>query len=71
MKKLLYIGLITVGALGFTACGGENKSAETDANETVVEKDTVSAEYKVEEKVVETDTTTRTTTVEADSTDKK
>lgn len=70
MKKFLYISFITLGTLGFTACG-DNKPAETDANETVVSKDTVATEYTVEEKVVEIDTTTHTSTVEKDSTDKK
>ena len=61
----MYVGLIVLGTLGFSSCGGD--AAKTES-ETVVSKDTVSTEYKVEEKTIEVDTNTTTTTIEKDST---
>jgi hypothetical protein len=66
MKNVMYVGLIVLGTLGFSSCGGDANKSES--SETVVDKDTVATEYKVEETTVEHDTNTTTTTVEADST---
>ena len=63
----MYVGLIVLGTLGFSSCGGDAAKTESES-ETVVSKDTVATEYKIEEKTVETDTNTTTTTVEKDST---
>lgn len=65
MKNVMYVGLIVLGTLGFSSCGGDSTKNES---ETVVDKDTVATEYKIEEKTVEHDTNTTTTTVEMDST---
>lgn len=65
MKNVMYVGMIVLGTLGFSSCGGD--AAKTES-ETVVATDTVATEYKVEETTVETDTNKTTTTVEVDST---
>jgi hypothetical protein len=66
MKKIMYVAMIVLGTISFSAC--ENKStSDAEADETVVDTDTTSVE--VEQTVVESDTTTRTETIETDSTD--
>lgn len=64
MKKLLFVGAIVLGTFAFSAC--ESKPA-TEADETVVDTDTlIETDTTVQQTIVETDTTT--TTVEGGDT---
>jgi archaellum component FlaF (FlaF/FlaG flagellin family) len=67
MKKLMYAAMFVLGTLSFSACDSSTSST-TEADEKVVDRDTVSTEVEVQETVVETDTSTRTRTVETDTT---
>ncbi len=67
MKKIVYAAMFVLGTLSFSACGNSG-TTNTDENETVIDRDTVSTEVEVQETVVETDTTTKTREVETDTT---
>jgi hypothetical protein len=64
MKKLMYSALFVLGTLSFSAC--DSSTTANEADERVIDRDTVSTEVEVQETVVETDTSTRTEKVETD-----
>jgi archaellum component FlaF (FlaF/FlaG flagellin family) len=65
MKKLIYAAMFVLGTLSFSACDSSTNST-TEADEKVIDRDTVSTEVEVQETVVETDTSTRTREVETE-----
>jgi uncharacterized protein YcfL len=65
MKKLIYAAMFVLGTLSFSACDSSTNTT-TEADEKVIDRDTISTEVEVQETIIETDTSTRTRSVETD-----
>lgn len=66
MKKIFLVGVFAFATLGLYSCGNQEGVTETDADETVIERDTTVSELEVERTVVETDTVTETETIDTE-----